>query len=189
MAQKGMRSVRDAQRSRDRFTPLHLAASVGVEEVVRLLLERGAKPDTLTVAKQTPLLLAVQQGHVAVARLLLERGANPNRFAGNTFRSFLGTAAWQGNADMVRLLLEYRTDPNAWGGGLVEAAERERPDIMQILFDAGAAVEARDPGGRTCLLRAVRDRSLEAARLLLDAGPIPTPWRSCGPGKAHERGR
>ncbi|KAF2191735.1 ankyrin, partial [Zopfia rhizophila CBS 207.26] len=57
-------------------TPLWWAAWKGLDDVVRLLLERNdVDPNAVDnhVNNRTPLMVAVQNGHEAVVRLLLER--------------------------------------------------------------------------------------------------------------------
>ena len=43
--------------------------------VVKLLLEKGAEPESKNKYGQVPLLLAAANGHRAVVKLLLEKGA------------------------------------------------------------------------------------------------------------------
>ena len=54
---------------------LYWAASEGHDEVVRLLLERGAEVDALRDSGWTPLTAAIYRGHEAVALILIEAGA------------------------------------------------------------------------------------------------------------------
>lgn len=56
-------------------TPLGFAARWGREEIVRLLLDRGASADTAGAEWATPLAWSRARGHEAVERLLLEAGA------------------------------------------------------------------------------------------------------------------
>ena len=51
-------------------TTLHLAATRGRSNVVRLLLEAGADKDVKNAANQTPLDLAISFGHREVIELL-----------------------------------------------------------------------------------------------------------------------
>lgn len=85
-------------------SPLALAASRGFDEIVQILLARGANPDglELVVAATTPLCEAVKGGYERVTRTLLDHGADIN--AG--FPSPLFIAAKYGHDHMVRLLLE-----------------------------------------------------------------------------------
>ena len=60
------------------FTPLYLAAAACQTNVMTLLLNKGAKPDTQANDGSTALQEAAQQGCVAGAALLLDRGATVN---------------------------------------------------------------------------------------------------------------
>lgn len=59
----------------DDQTPLHCAARMGHKELVKLLLEHKASPDSATTAGHTPLHIAAREGHVQTIRILLDAGA------------------------------------------------------------------------------------------------------------------
>ncbi len=59
------------------LNPLFLAASYGDEEIVKLLLEAGAKVNQQYYKNYTPLHAACSHGSLAIVRLLLDSGANP----------------------------------------------------------------------------------------------------------------
>jgi hypothetical protein len=65
----------------DLYTPLHTACSSGTSkgsiEVLNLLLEEGADPNSCNKWRETPLLIAANNGHVAACEALLENGADP----------------------------------------------------------------------------------------------------------------
>lgn len=65
-------------RTKQGYTPLHIACHHGHINMVRLLIEQGAEVNPSTVAGYTPLHQAAQQGHVLVINLLLKNKANPN---------------------------------------------------------------------------------------------------------------
>jgi serine/threonine-protein phosphatase 6 regulatory ankyrin repeat subunit B len=83
-------------------TALRFAAENGHIDVVRLLLDNGAKD-----VQEQALSSAINNSQVNVVKLLLERGANANKKEFWTKFSLLMKAARVGNAEIVKLLLEY----------------------------------------------------------------------------------
>ncbi len=59
----------------DPTTSLHLAALKGHANIVKLLIERGARVDRRGHLGETPLMYAASQGHLKIVRMLLESGA------------------------------------------------------------------------------------------------------------------
>lgn len=74
----------ESQSERTKDTPLSLACSGGREEVVRLLLERGANKEHRNVSDYTPLSLAASGGYVNIIKLLLNYYAEINSRYCNT---------------------------------------------------------------------------------------------------------
>jgi hypothetical protein len=58
------------------WTPLHYAAAGGKDDIVRLLLDKGAEIDARSPNHTTPLMIAAYEGHYSTAKLLLDRGAD-----------------------------------------------------------------------------------------------------------------
>jgi ankyrin repeat protein len=60
------------------MTPLFIASTYGPYDLVRLLLDAGAKPETRDVREMTPLMVAVATDHAdpRIVRLLIDRGVN-----------------------------------------------------------------------------------------------------------------
>ncbi len=93
---------------------------------------------------KTLLYHAVDQGNVAAVKALLSNGAKIDMRVGNN----------------------YHTE-------LIAAVNREQPntEIVRILINAGADVNARDKDGATVLVYAVsKNRTTEAAKILINAG-------------------
>jgi RNA polymerase sigma factor (sigma-70 family) len=110
----------DVYKKRDRYTrdylnPLTVAVFQGHVDIVRLLLDQGANPDTpfdMDVAGETVpqwgqcLWVAANRNHYEVAQLLLQRGANP-RTAVYASGEALEAPLLQGNKRMADLLFKY----------------------------------------------------------------------------------
>lgn len=96
--------------SHDGWTPLHLAAFFGHEELARLLIARGADVNARSRSERfarsnTPLHAAAANSRTAIAELLLSAGADVNARDGSGFTP-LALAASNKNDLMVILLLE-----------------------------------------------------------------------------------
>jgi ankyrin repeat protein len=66
--------------NRPGWSPLHYAAASGDDEIVRVLLQKGARVDATSPAGTglfTPLMMAAREGHDSTALLLIEQGADP----------------------------------------------------------------------------------------------------------------
>jgi ankyrin repeat protein len=110
------RSLADAV-ARDGYSALGLASFFKRRDVVKVLLERGAKPSVPSRDQGfTPLhsAVATDAGDAIheIVRLLLDAGADPNansREGGTPLHS----AAFTGDLEIAELLLAYGADPNA----------------------------------------------------------------------------
>jgi ankyrin repeat protein len=174
-------------------TPLWVAASAtGTIEVVKRLLARGADVDAADTRGVTPLNAAASVGNSAVAMLLLARGAAPDAFAsgiGHKNATPLMGAAMNGDLPLARALLRTRPDVNRQSpdnDGIVKngpvalgrmtalhlGVASRNTDMVRLLLESGASVDAPDIRGFTPLVWAIgSDRSNPAiARLLLEAG-------------------
>jgi ankyrin repeat protein len=139
------RSLADAV-ARDGYTPLGLAAFFKRRDVVRALLERGAKPNVPSRDQGfTPLHSAVATdagtAEGEIVRLLLEAGADPNaksREGGTPLHS----AAFTGDLEIAELLLAYGADPNATDPksltALDIARDRRNVEVAALLHHAVA---------------------------------------------------
>jgi len=139
------RSLADAI-ARDGYTPLGLAAFFKRRDVVKALLDRGAKPSVPSRDQGfTPLHSAVAtdaaRSERDIVRLLLEAGADPNAKSkeGGTP---LHSAAFTGDIEIAELLLAYGADPNATDPkGLTPldiARDRRNVEIAAMLHRAVA---------------------------------------------------
>jgi ankyrin repeat protein len=126
-----------------RFTPLTFAfhADPVSEEMIGLLLEKGANPNLADRIGSTPLTLAV--AHPRIVELLLQKGADPNArmvlHATKVDRE-MGTAlhfaAREGNKESVEILLKHGADALAlWEGktALAVAESKGQAEVAALL--------------------------------------------------------
>lgn len=124
----------------DQWTPLHLTAHFGAEEVMRMLL-RSHDPDARDGAGWTALAHAASMGWTGVARALLESGADIEA-RGKYGRKPLCYAVRNSNEALVRLLLDHGANADiAFEDGIMPldfAAARGHPGVVELLLRGGA---------------------------------------------------
>ncbi|HEU5282001.1 MAG TPA: ankyrin repeat domain-containing protein [Gammaproteobacteria bacterium] len=134
----------------DGWTPLMRAASIGNEEVTRVLLCNGANPHFADAEGWTPLLIAASHGHAAVIQLLLEHGVNINTPMPNGDTALMLVIDCSTNKDLLQtdyfsaeesvdILLENGTDINLRNTddetALTVAVDGENPTIVSMLLN------------------------------------------------------
>jgi ankyrin repeat protein len=143
-------------------TPLMVAATRGALETVRALLSGKASVDAKeSNYGQTAMMAAVTQGHTAVVEELLRNGADANLGTKSGFTPLM-YAAQQGSAPITRILLAAGAKPSfeqpQFGvTALLVASAMVRPEIVDLLLDAGANPNAANFRGYNPLLWVVRD--------------------------------
>ena len=112
----------------------------------------------------TAFVRAAQSSDVALMKLLLEHGADPKAETGfgDTALTAAGGIGWvegvtyersvKENLEAVRMLLDLGLDPNHANKdgrtAIMGAAHKGRNDVVQLLVDRGAKLDARDYGSR-----------------------------------------
>ena len=178
--------------------PLMLAARSGREDAVRVLLERGADPNIHEEERGTTALMqAADQGHAGVAQLLIEYGADVAAVSAPLFRDGRTAALGKSNDPrrsvrrQVASVMCEQESPDidtlrelALFGGADALIPNGAPDISREAicerlggggffsdFEGREEEERQPDGGElTPLIYAARIGSIDAARVLLEAG-------------------
>ncbi|VDL95857.1 unnamed protein product, partial [Schistocephalus solidus] len=170
---------------------LHWSASGGHLELVKYLIEAGAKSDEADESGWTPLMISVSAGRDDVAEYLLKCcSANPN-VINSTGQSPLHYAASKNRLNLAKQLLAAgaQVDLRDWGGNtpLHRAVSQSHTDMVKLLLSGGGAfsdLETANGGaqparaspnitntaGQTPLHFACEDGNASVVRLLIQAG-------------------
>lgn len=159
----------------DDATPLHVAARLGSESLVSLLLAQGVDVDIRSnKVGMTPLMVASYYGHDAVVEKILSQGANANHSDkfGYTALQF---AAENGFCSIVEKLLTKDADANLadkYGyTPLLKAIEKNHVSVVETLLAARADTSEKAP-----LPRAARQgKDVLVEKLLLAGAQVDTP--------------
>jgi len=159
------------------YTPLHYAAEDGRVEIVALLLDRGGDVNAQEKKGRAPLHCAALAGHIKTAELLLDEGANVDA------RTEDRTRALELALELVRKLpkdanMNARADMGSTP--LHFAVAEDHPEMMVLLLDRGADINARTGDSTPLMLTVVGpavglafDRNIpevNMTELLLDRG-------------------
>jgi ankyrin repeat protein len=141
-------------------------------QLVELLLDHGADPNTPGPDGRSPHQLAVRQGRADLARLVRRHGARPDATEVDLFLAACQQAdrpAAERQLDRGRVRLDQLTDDDR--ATLYRAAQTGNTAVIQLMLDLGFPINARggDDGG-TPLHAAAYAGSAETLRLLLDTG-------------------
>ena len=152
------------------YSALHLAASLGCQEIVSLLLQRGASATLPDCDGNTALHIAVAADAFDVVKVLLDTDNQWNSVANGGYdRTILRTnhVAQQSNqtrfVDMVNKMNQT---------ALHVAAFFNSHQVVPLLIEAGAGIDVGDHIDNTPLLVATwrRDAKISIVRALLKAG-------------------
>ena len=158
-------------RSKTGRTLLYEAAVSGKSQITRWLLSLGA--DVLAADENgfTPLHGAVTKD-LATAKLLHEAGADINARS-KTGRTLLHSAAYFGRVETIQWLLSLGADVLVVEeDGFTPLHEAVTKDLTaaELLYEAGADINARSKTGRTLLFEAAVNGKSQIVRWLLSLG-------------------
>ncbi|CAG2162007.1 unnamed protein product, partial [Oppiella nova] len=166
----------DSQTDSNHDTALTLACAGGHEELVSLLLNRGAELEHRDKKGFTPLMLASTAGHLNVVEIMLNNGADMEAQSERTKDTALSLACSSGRYEVVEILLsrgankehrnvsDYTPLSLAASGGYV--------NIIKLLLSHGAEINSRTGSklGISPLMLAAMNGHAATVKLLLDMG-------------------
>jgi ankyrin repeat protein len=135
------------------------------------LLRRGFDANTLDPKGVHGLLLAIQEPSPKVAEVLLRWPKTKVESRTAKDESPLMLAALKGQLDLAKELIDRGADVNKTGWTpLHYAATNGHLDVMNLLLDNYAYIDAESPNGTTPLMMAALYGTPAAVKLLLEAG-------------------
>ena len=148
---------------------LHAAVEKGCLTIVEKLLKYGTDVN-ISIYSTSPLHVATKNKQVEVAKLLISYGAdlNPRDEAGNTPILY---AAENKDLEMVKLLLTNKANVKDSPQVLNTAVQQNCRDIVEVLLQHGADVNASTKYGITALHYTVLDKHGTLSRSFLDKDP------------------
>lgn len=173
-----------------RTVPIIEAVKRGDAEKVRQLLAQGADPnaretqapiryglwmrliDVPEPLAKTALILAAGADRRDIVKILLDNGADVNATASWGETALTCAVGRQSDLEIAKLLIARGADVNRWGfePPLTVAACEERVDLVRLLLDNGADVNAIDEAGYTALMEPAELGYSEIVNTLIAAG-------------------
>lgn len=158
-------------------TPIHVAASQGDDECLKLLLQKNADVRVLYGSdRRNPLHLAAAEGHVGCIRLLLNTSKTDINAGDARGLTPLHLAALSQSVESVSELLNNgarvdisdETKKTALHSAVIKSSRST--DVVRVLLAAGADINARDESEQTPLHLAAINENSKLANVLIMAG-------------------
>ncbi|XP_030756084.1 ankyrin repeat domain-containing protein 17 isoform X3 [Sitophilus oryzae] len=166
----------DSETESNHDTALTLACAGGHEELVELLISRGADIEHRDKKGFTPLILAATAGHEKVVDILLNHNADIEAQSERTKDTPLSLACSGGRYEVVELLLNRNANKEHRNVSdytpLSLAASGGYVNIIRLLLSHGAEINSRTGSklGISPLMLAAMNGHTSAVKVLLDMG-------------------
>ena len=161
----------------DAYEDFFRAIELDDAAVVADLLRRGFDPNARDPKRQPALLVALFKDSRKAAAVLLQSRSVKVEARNAQDESPLMLAALRGNLPAVQTLLARDADVNKTGWAPLHYAASsgaaQAGDIVRVLLEHHAYIDAASPNGTTPLMMAARTGQIDVARLLLQEGADP----------------
>lgn len=147
-----------------KITVISAAIQTDLPEVVELLLQAGADPDSpgyaLPLIKDSVLFRAIEKNNERIVALLLQYGADPNFNTQPLEQTPLLQAVEQGNPAIVRLLLQAGADPKGGINQIRNALNRLKnlnPATRALLLNSNPDINLDAPPALSIAQKKLRE--------------------------------
>lgn len=154
--------------------PIHFAAYFCNVDVFNLLVANGSPIDASDDDLFTPLHLATAKGCVELVRLLVaNKSVDIKSYERKDHNNALHMAVLFGHYNIVDILAMPKmieSTNEKWYTPLIMAARMNRQDILELLVNRSAKIDATSKSGNCALYAAVNNGNIDMTRYLLDHG-------------------
>jgi ankyrin repeat protein len=156
-------------------TPLIYASECKSSEIVRLLLNAGAKVNARDSYNHHALWYAIITNNYVITEMLLDARANFNHVDNKNISCFIYACASPERKDILHLLIQRGANIHhpINNSALLIAAHLNVVPAIKILLSENISVLTKDNNGFDCLRAAVQKGHLESIHVLLEANINP----------------
>jgi len=156
------------------ITPLHVAATIGNDSMIQVLLDNKADINLKDKSGSTALHDAARKGHESVVKILIKHGTNIDEKR-NRGKTPLHVAVENNHENIVKLILENEGNVNSkneYGDTPLHIAVNKSVDLelIKLLLDNGADLENHNSAEKTPLFQTLWEGKIDIAKLLLKHG-------------------
>ncbi|MFZ6844987.1 ankyrin repeat domain-containing protein [Undibacterium sp. RuTC16W] len=156
----------------DAYDDLIVAVKFDDIDVVNSLLTKGIDPNSVEATRgETILMLALREHSQKVFETLLKQSEIKLDARANNGDTAIMLACFEENALAVKQLIDAEAQINQPGWtALHYASAKGNVEIIGVLLEQSAYIDAASPNGTTPLMMSVRSGKLDAVKFLLDEG-------------------